>query len=165
MIQKYIFCLIERKTQPKYEPNQPSSASSFKPIRTYSESFFSNRRLLCEWFKVKKQNWITNMKYCCHLAINSSPMFEKQNVLFCYQRLPFHPSIVFISSPSSIVCFFVWLINSKQNVQFLTSYLGCWSSSHFGSPQACRDLKAFEGGAAHVAWSNWSSHKASILGP
>lgn len=39
---------------------------------------------------------------------------------------------------------------------------GCWSRSHFCSPQARTEIKAFEGGAAHVAWSKQNSPKANF---
>ena len=39
---------------------------------------------------------------------------------------------------------------------------GRWGRSHFCSPQARTEIKAFEGGAAHVAWSKQNSPKANF---
>ena len=115
-------------------------------------------------------------KYCCDLAINSSPITGKQNVLFCYWWLPLHPKTkkeknnhkrfrwtltktilhlgiyehLFISSPSCVdFISFHYLIDSKLNFPKANVYLAV-EQLQFCSPQALTELKAFEGGAAHV---------------
>ena len=75
-------------------------------------------------------------------------------------------NMFFILSLSSIDLFFRQVDKEQAKCSETAFILGLLEKkSHFGSPRTRRELKAFEGAAAHVAWSNYSSHKASILGP
>ena len=84
---RMLFSLIYLKPQTKYETAQPSSASAFELIP--KDAFKSHIALRI--IRRSQQTWITMTKYCCDLAINSSPITGKQNVLFCYWWLPLHP--------------------------------------------------------------------------
>ena len=123
MIQDVSKCILScsGENTTKYKPNQPLSATSFEPTRkVVFKSFVALRKI-----QSQNQSWITNMNCCCHLAINSSPMAGKQNVLFCCQRLPLHQEQAQCSK-----------------IEFLLGAAG--AAPTLARPHACRELKAFE---------------------
>ena len=128
----HYFCVIQRKAQTKYETNQASSASLFEPIRKVAFKSYITLRFFSRSKTKKIPKWITNTEYGCDLAINSSPMSGKQNVLFCYWWLPFHPNAKQEKQPKKIP------LSPEKNKPW------SWKSEHlFISPQSCVDLISF----------------------